>query len=85
MAYSATVTITHAGGRDYLVTISETEAAAASEATITGLPKKGLLLAQLADKKPSSRTAPQRPPSATWPILLSLITAPQACSTTRAL
>jgi hypothetical protein len=56
MAYSATVTITHAGGRDYLVTISETEAAAASEATITGLPKKGLLLAQLADKTAGSAT-----------------------------
>ena len=56
MAYSATVTITHAGGRDYVVTISETDAAAASEATITGLPKKGLLLAQLADKTAGSAT-----------------------------
>lgn len=56
MAYSATVTITHAGGRDYVVTISETDAAAASEATISGLPKKGLLLAQLADKTAGSAT-----------------------------
>jgi hypothetical protein len=64
MAYSATVTITHAGGRDYLVTISETEAAAASEATITGLPKKGLLLAQLADK-----TAHQQLGRSCYPLL----------------
>ena len=56
MAYSATVTITHAGGRDSIVTISETDAAAASEATSTGLPKKGLLLAQLADKTAGSAT-----------------------------
>lgn len=56
MAYSANVTITHAGGRDYLVTISETDAAAASEATITGLPKKGLVLSQLADKTTGSAT-----------------------------
>jgi len=50
MAYSATVTVTHLGGRDYSITISETEAAAASEATISGLPVKGRVLSQLADK-----------------------------------
>ena len=56
MAYSASVTLTHAGGRDYVITISETEAAAASEATITGLPKKGLILSQLADKTAGAAT-----------------------------
>jgi len=50
MAYSATVTVTHIGGRDYHILITETDAAAASEATISGLPVKGRLLSQLADK-----------------------------------
>ncbi len=54
MAYSGTAVVTHLGGRDYLVTITETEAAAASEATIEGLPKKGRVLSQLADKTAGS-------------------------------
>ena len=45
MAYAATVTLTRKG-TDYVVTISETEAAAASEATITGLPVRGRVLRQ---------------------------------------
>jgi len=43
MAYSATVTITHAGGRDYQIQISETEAGTATEKAITGLPNKGII------------------------------------------
>ena len=50
MAYNSAVTVTHVGGRDYVVTITETDAAAASEATIAGLPRKGIVLSQLADK-----------------------------------
>ena len=50
MAYSATVTVSHVGGADYIVQITETEAAAGSIATISGLPKKGRLLQQAADK-----------------------------------
>ena len=46
MAYAATVTITRKGN-DYVVTISETEAAAGSEATITGLPVRGRVLRQI--------------------------------------
>ena len=49
MAYAASITITELGGRDLLVQISETDAAVASEATITGLPTKGLVISQLAD------------------------------------
>jgi|TARA_R100000479_G_C6315016_1_gene175475 hypothetical protein len=52
MAFTATVS--HIGGRDILVTISETNVGASSEATITGLPKKGILLSQLADKTAGS-------------------------------
>jgi hypothetical protein len=54
MAYSGTAVVTHLGGRDYLVTITETEAATGSEATISGLPRKGLVLSQLADKTAGS-------------------------------
>tara|TARA_R100000152_G_C6764145_1_gene188689 strand:- start:868 stop:1248 length:381 start_codon:yes stop_codon:yes gene_type:complete len=50
MAYSGNAVVTHLGGIDYLVTITETEAAAGSIATISGLPKKGRVLAQMADK-----------------------------------
>lgn len=46
MAYAATVTLTRKGN-DYVVTISETEAAAGSEATITGLPIKGRVQRQI--------------------------------------
>ncbi len=50
MAYTPTVTLTHIGGRDYKLVISETEAGAATEATINGLPTKGRVLAQLCTK-----------------------------------
>ena len=56
MAYAAAVTVTHLGGRDYSVTISETDAATGSEATIEGLPKKGRVLSQLADKTAGAAT-----------------------------
>lgn len=48
MAYNATVTLTHHGGRDYSIVINETEAGAATEATITGLPIKGRVVSQIA-------------------------------------
>lgn len=48
MAYSNAITINHLGGRDYAITIQETEAGAATEATITGLPIKGQIVAQRA-------------------------------------
>ena len=50
MAYAASVTLTHIGGRDYKLVIQESEAGAANEATITGLPTKGVITAQLATK-----------------------------------
>jgi hypothetical protein len=56
MAYSATVTITHAGGRDYQIQISETEAGAATEATITGLPNKGIITDMKTTKSAGSAT-----------------------------
>jgi len=43
VAYSSSIVIQHGGGRDYTVTITETEAGAATEATIEGLPKKGII------------------------------------------
>lgn len=43
MAYAGTPTVTRKGN-DYIVTISETEAGAATEATITGLPRKGRVM-----------------------------------------
>ena len=49
MAYTPTITVAYVGGRDILVTITETECAAGSIATITGLPKKGVVISQLAD------------------------------------
>ena len=54
MAYSGSAVVTHLGGPDYLVTITETEAAAGSIATIAGLPKKGVILQQAADKTAGS-------------------------------
>ena len=54
MAYDGTAVVTHLGGPDYLVTITETEAAAGSIATIAGLPKKGRVISQLADKTSGS-------------------------------
>tara|TARA_R100000808_G_scaffold14416_1_gene34076 strand:+ start:206 stop:592 length:387 start_codon:yes stop_codon:yes gene_type:complete len=56
MAYSATATLTHIGGRDYKLVISETEAGAATEATINGLPTKGRVLAQLCTKASGTAT-----------------------------
>ena len=45
MAYSATVTVTKVNSdTDYLVTIEETDAAAASEFEIEGLPYNGRIL-----------------------------------------
>ena len=54
MAYSGVAVVTHLGGADYQVVITETEAAAGSIATISGLPRKGRLVAQLADKTAGS-------------------------------
>ena len=48
MAYSANTTITHLGGRDYIIIITELEAGAATETAITGLPVKGRIVAQRA-------------------------------------
>lgn len=50
MAYNAVVTITQLGGRKLRVVITETDAAASSEATIAGLPTEAIVLSQLADK-----------------------------------
>ena len=44
MAYSGTPSITRLGADRYVVTISETEAGAATEATIAGLPRYGRIL-----------------------------------------
>ena len=46
MAYAASFTLTKKG-LDYVVTITETEAATGSEATINGLPVRGRVLRQL--------------------------------------
>ena len=54
MSYAASVTLTHIGGRDYKLVIQESEAGAATEATITGLPTKGIVTAQLATKASGS-------------------------------
>ena len=56
MAYAATVTLTHIGGRDYKLVISETESGATTEATIAGLPLKGQILAQNCTKVSGSAT-----------------------------
>jgi hypothetical protein len=56
MSYAASVTLTHIGGRDYKLIIQETEAGAATEATITGLPTKGIVTAQLATKASGTAT-----------------------------
>ncbi len=45
MAYAAVVTVTREGG-DTIIHISETDASAADEATITGVPVTGLILRQ---------------------------------------
>lgn len=50
MAYAFTSTVTHEGGPDYKIVIQETEAGAATEATITGLPNKGEILNQACTK-----------------------------------
>ena len=50
MAYAYTAVLTHLGGRDYKAVVQESEAGAATEATITGLPVKGIITAQLATK-----------------------------------
>ena len=50
MAYAFTAVLTHLGGRDYKLVISETEAGAATESTIVGLPLKGQILAQSCTK-----------------------------------
>lgn len=54
MAYSGVAVVTHLGGNDYEVVITETEAAAGSIATISGLPKKGRLISQAAQKTAGS-------------------------------
>jgi len=54
MAYAAVVTITKQGGHDYLVQITETEAGAATEATISGMPLRGRILRQQATKTAGS-------------------------------
>ena len=56
MAYSGTAVVTHLGGPDFQVVITETEAGAATEATIEGLPKKGRICTQLATKTTGSAT-----------------------------
>jgi len=43
MAYSATVSVNPVGSGDFVVTIDETEASGTTEATITGLPVKGMV------------------------------------------
>ena len=53
MAYAATVTVTRKGS-EVVVTIAETEGAAASEATIELGFTKGVILRQLADKTAGS-------------------------------
>ena len=56
MAYAYTAVLTHFGGRDYKLVIQETEAGAATEATIAGLPTKGVVTAQLTTKFSGSAT-----------------------------
>ena len=56
MAYANTAVLTHIGGRDYKLVIQETEAGAATEATIAGLPTKGVVTAQLTTKFSGSAT-----------------------------
>lgn len=56
MSYAASVTLTHIGGRDYKLVIQESEAGAATEATITGLPTKGVVTAQLCTKHSGTAT-----------------------------
>ena len=47
MAYGFTANLTPIGGSDYLLTVTETEAAAASEWTAVGIPLKGRILRQV--------------------------------------
>jgi hypothetical protein len=54
--YAFTSTVTHLGGRDWQVVISETEAGASTEATIISLPTKGVVTTQLATKTSGSAT-----------------------------
>ena len=48
MAYGFTFTLTAVGSGDFVLEINETEAGAATEATITGLPVKGVIRSQIA-------------------------------------
>ena len=48
MAYNFTVSINPVGSGDFVVTIDETEASGTTEATITGLPVKGVVRSQIA-------------------------------------
>ena len=54
MAYSSAAVLTHLGGRDYKLEITETEAGAATEATINGLPTKGRVTNQMCTKTAGS-------------------------------
>ena len=48
MAYTAAVTVVHLGGRDFKVTVIETDAGAATEVIIGQLPIKGVIVSQMA-------------------------------------
>jgi hypothetical protein len=56
MAYSATFTLNHLGGRNYRLVITETESGAATEKEITGLPKYGRICQQRLVKTAGSAT-----------------------------
>mgnify|MGYP003319468350 CR=1 FL=1 len=47
MAYGFTANLTPIGGSDYLLTVTETEAATASEWNVVGVPLKGRILRQM--------------------------------------
>ena len=46
MAYASSVSVTHIGGRDFKVIVSESGCGASDETIISGLPIKGLILSQ---------------------------------------
>lgn len=54
MAYSGVATLTHLGADRWLVVVVETEAGATTEATISGLPKVGRIMTQVATKSAGS-------------------------------
>lgn len=56
MAYGVVVTLHHLGGPDHLLVIVETDAGPSTEATITGLPKKGRIMTQTATKTGGAAT-----------------------------